>query len=96
MLHFLAQVYFFTEKEGGRSQDVFSGYMPSLSVNGELIMCRILTDKEILSRGIKYKIKIELPYGEVFKEYFYTGLCFTLNEGGWIIGEGKLIEIIEE
>jgi translation elongation factor EF-Tu-like GTPase len=96
MFSILAKIYFFTEKEGGRSQDAFTGYMPSLSVNGELIMCRILSEQEILHRGTEYKVKIELPYGEMYKEYFFNGYSFTLNEGGWTIGKGKIIKVLGE
>lgn len=96
MLRVFAHVYFYTEKEGGRFHDVFSGYMPSLSINGELIMCRIVSNKETLDRGIEYKVKIELPYGEMYKKSFYKGYCFSLNEGSWIIGKGKIVEIAVE
>lgn len=94
LLTVLAQIYFYTEEEGGRSQDAFSGYMPSISVDGELIMCRVLSDLEILCRGSEHQVKIELPYGEIFKEHFFTGYSFTLNEGGWIIGKGIILKVI--
>lgn len=79
-------------------KDVYSGIMPSFSVNGELIMCRIIfkenKDKRFI-RGENYKVLIELPYGEHFKDHIYIGYKFNLNEGARVIGNG-IVERIEE
>lgn len=98
MLKIIANIRFCSEEEGGMDKDVYSGIMPSFSVNGDLIMCKIIlkedTEKRLI-RGEKYKVQIELPYGEHFKDYIYSGYEFNLNDGARVIGKG-IVNRIEE
>jgi hypothetical protein len=97
LLKVTANIRFLSEKEGGMDKDVYSGIMPSFRGNGELIMCRIIfkenTDKRFI-RGEIYKVQIELPYGEYFKDYIYSGYEFDLCDGARVIGIG-IVEVIE-
>jgi hypothetical protein len=77
-------------------RDGFSGMMPSFNANGELIMCKILSDEKNIQliRGNLYKVTIQLPYGEKFQDTIIPDYSFNLNIGGRVIGRGTIWEII--
>ena len=96
MLKIKAKVYFKTKDEDGFYKDPISGIQPSLSVEGDLIMCVVTGSKadEILVRGRDHLVSIELPYGEMFADEIVEGYIFHLNVGGKVIANGEVISII--
>ncbi len=95
MLTLEAQIYLKLAEEGGMTKEVFSGMMPSLNVENNLIMCKVIShaNETIMRRGQYHKVVIELPYGEDFKDFILEGYQFTLNTGGKIIAHGKVISL---
>jgi len=76
-------------------QPAFSGMMPSFNIEGELIMCKIITTNgaNLIERGVDNIVEIVLPYGERFEQFLHSGYKFTLNLGRIIIGHGIIEEI---
>ncbi|SFE86968.1 hypothetical protein SAMN04487969_108138 [Paenibacillus algorifonticola] len=100
MLKVMAEVCFISENEGGMTKDVFSGLMASFNVNGELIMCKINlgeeVEKEVIPKGEKHIVNIELPYGEVYKDLILPNYVFNLNVGIRVIAKGIVLEVGHE
>lgn len=96
MYKLLADVKLYTESEGGMPREGFSGMRPSFEVSGELIMCEIITTSgdPTIHRGTIRELRIQLPYGEMFKEHLHVGYQFHLNVGSKKIGEGRIKSII--
>lgn len=84
-----------TEEVGGMSKPGFAGMQPSFNIDGELIMCRIfpLSNKKLMSLGQEHKVRIDLPYGEVYASSLEKDYRFLLNIGGNIIGWGIVEKI---
>jgi len=97
MLKIIAEVCFLPENEDGMTKDIYSGLMVSFDVNGELIMCKINLgneeEKTVIPKGEKHIVNIELPYGEVYKEWIAPNYAFNLNVGSRVIAKGTILEV---
>lgn len=92
MLQFIADIYLFEENGGVLPGDGWSGMMPSINLDGELIASRILSDKA-LTKEEWHEVIIELPYGDKvnsIKEKIKEQYEFKLNIGGKVLGKGKV------
>jgi hypothetical protein len=70
---------------------------PSFGFQSELITAEVHSVGENLGfpRGIWQGAEVWLPYGEMFADAIKIGTAFTLNFGGWKIGEGIVEGILE-
>lgn len=96
MLHLESEILLYSREEGGLSRDGYSGMMASISVDDDLVMSKIIY-KEIgtpIKRGENYNVKIELPYGEAYKDKIYKGYKFTINYASRIVGIGKVMYVL--
>jgi hypothetical protein len=92
MLVLHATVTWFSPEQGGLGNTPFSGIQPSFAAKGELIMCRIWTidGSQHMAVGVPCEVKIELPYGENYRDLLSTGYEFNLNVGSRVIGCGRV------
>jgi len=95
LLKVKAEIYFLTEQEGGMKNDVRNGFMPSFDVNGDLIMCRIISNEETITRGKKHIVEMEFPYGEVYSQYIVKGYEANFHVGSVVLGHGKILDVIQ-
>jgi len=91
MLSIEARIFLLSEDEGGLR--AFSGMQPSMNVNGELIMCRIIDgpEGESIALGQEHDVRIDLPYGERFQDVIRSGFEFGLSYGGRVLGHGEVL-----
>lgn len=92
MLEFLADIYLYEENGGAMKGDGWSGMMPSLNMDGQFVMSKVLADKP-LKKGEWHEVIIQLPYGNEFeyiKNTIKEGYEFKLNFGVKVLGEGRV------
>ncbi len=92
MLKVNAKIYFKSEKEGGLKNPAFSGIQPSMDIDGELVMCKIIFGEEGTPMPLNndYDVIIELAYGEMFQEKLKPGFRFNINLASRILGNGVI------
>ena len=86
-----AQVYFFTEKQGGRVNPFGSGFNPKIKFDGsfeEFFTTLILDEDDILFPGDNIKLQLEIK--AVPDLQLYKGTSFDLIEGDRKIAEGSV------
>ncbi|MMZ63790.1 hypothetical protein D1872_260680 [compost metagenome] len=94
MLQLEAEIYLLREDEGGMTKEGFSGMMPSFKVKNDFIMCKVILENgSNINRGEYHKVIIQLPYGEIYRDYVSVGYIFTLNTGERIVASGKVISV---
>mgnify|MGYP006111760887 FL=1 len=86
-----AQVYFFTEKQGGRVNPFGSGFNPKIKFDGsseEFFTTLILGEQDVLFPGDN--IKLQLAVKGVPDLQLFKGASFDLIEGDRKIAEGSV------
>lgn len=95
-----AKIRFKTPKEGGRSNEVFSGYMPNhvfeYKENGELKTTYIgdiqFLDRETLELGHVYTVTVRFAFHMRIESFMNLGRIWWIHEAGRQIGMAEIIE----
>jgi translation elongation factor EF-Tu-like GTPase len=92
------QVYFFTEKQGGRNTPFGAGFNPKIKFDGsfdELFTELILEEDDVLFPGDN--VKLELTVKGAADYHCYRGASFEFIEGERKIGEGSVsfVELLD-
>tara|TARA_B110000211_G_C13925753_1_gene484870 strand:- start:379 stop:678 length:300 start_codon:yes stop_codon:yes gene_type:complete len=92
------QVYFFTEKQGGRNTPFGAGFNPKIKFDGsfdELFTELILEEEDVLFPGDN--VKLELTVKGAPDYHLYKGASFDFFEGDRKIAEGSVsfVEVLE-
>ncbi|MBB6111557.1 EF-Tu C-terminal domain-related protein [Mucilaginibacter lappiensis] len=96
---FIAELKYLTTEDGGRSTPAFSGYRPQvkfafsdMQTSGQ----QIFLNKEIVYPGEDVLAEITIISTEIFAGKLYSGLSFEFREGARVIGNGKIVEILNK
>lgn len=94
---FIANLKYYTYDEGGRETPAFSGYRPHV----EFPFSNYLTsgqqkffDKNEVYPGDTVTAEITIIAVNIFKDTLYKGLTFKFGEGSRTVGEGVIIEVL--
>lgn len=90
--NFEANVYFLTEKEGGRKTPIMSNYRPQVYIYNDSSITGIVTllnGKDSANPGDKVDLSIELEKSVALE----VGKDFTIREGGKTIGKGTVTKV---
>jgi len=96
---FIAELYYRTKAEGGRSTPVWSKYRPQIKfpfsdmqTSGQ----QMFIDKETVHPGDTVTAEITIISTEPFRNMLYPGIEFEFREGLRVIGIGKILEIVNK
>jgi elongation factor Tu len=91
---FRAEIYRFSEKEGGRRTPVFNGYRPEFSfrTTGVTGVARLPASTKMVVAGGNGQMEIEL----IAPVAMDKGLRFAIRENGFTMGVGVVTDLIRE
>ena len=94
-----AVVYIHTKEQGGKGKPLFEGNSVNLFFHNP----ENNTDGYILTEaspgffaGNKYTIELRLRSPELVKDFLYKGSSFKGSEGGTVVLEGTIIQLLDE
>ena len=94
-----AEIYFFTEEEGGRKKPAYSGYRPDHDfgvkdmINGAQ---HEYQQTKAVNPGEKANALLWLTVPELQDKRLFINKEFTIQEGARIVGSGKITRIINK
>lgn len=90
-----AQIYLFMYS--GRRSPIKSDYRPAFSFDNKTFYTGHieLINQDFFELGTSNEVFVSFIDDKVIKEYLKTGVCFSINEPPNMIGEGKIIEVID-
>ncbi len=94
---FIAEINYLETENGGRKSKANSGYRPQVKFDfteNTSSGFQTFIDKEYVNPGEKVKAKIKVVSPSFFDKQLYEGIEFKFIEGNQVIGNGKIIEII--
>ena len=90
-----AEIYYLTEKEGGRKTAVGNGYRGQFFYNGrDWDAPQQFIDKEICNLGETVKVYLQTLSTDFHVGQFYVGKEFEIREGAKTVGRGKITKVI--
>jgi len=90
-----AEIYYLTEKEGGRKTAVGNGYRGQFFYDGkDWDAPQQFIDKEICNPGEKVKVYLQTFSTDFHVGKFFIGQEFETREGGKTVGKGKITKIL--
>src|SRR5579872_1921264 len=96
---FIAKLDYFTTEQGGRRTPALSGYFPHVRfefIPGLVGGKQKFLDKEIVYPGDTVTVEISLLITDPFKNKLKKDLEFKFSEGSRIIGNGTILEILND
>lgn len=91
------EIYYLTEKEGGRKGYVKSGYRGQFFYNGsDWDAPQEFIDKEICNPGETVKVKLQTLSPHFHVGQFFVGQTFETREGSKTVGRGKITKILRQ
>jgi translation elongation factor EF-Tu-like GTPase len=95
-----AWVHLLRTEEGGKRIPFRTDYRPSFNfepgqthyVNDGRI---VLLDRPECGPGEECLVEIEFLCPEALPPTVDVGVCFNVQEGGWIVGSGEVLEVLE-
>ncbi len=98
-MDFIAELYFLSTENGGRKSFATSGYRPHLKfdfderhTSGQ----QIYINQDCVFPGENVMAQISILSREYFENKLQNGFNFNFYEGPNLIGNGKIIEIINQ
>jgi hypothetical protein len=94
---FIAELDYLETKNGGRKTEANSGYRPQMKFNfseNTSSGSQTFIDKEYVNPGEKVIAKIKVFSPSFFEKQLYEGIEFKFVEGNQVMGNGKIIKII--
>jgi hypothetical protein len=90
-----AEIYFLTEKEGGRKNPVKNGYRGQFCYNGkDWDAPQQFIDKDICNLGETVKVYLHTLSTDFHVGQFFVGQEFETKEGARIVGKGKITKVL--
>ena len=94
---FEAEIYYLTEKEGGRKTPVNSGFRGQFHYNDkDWDAPQEFIDKEFCNLGESVKVKMQTLSPDYHIGQLFVGQNFEIREGDKIVGKGKISKIIRQ
>ncbi len=93
----IAETKYFKTEEGGRQHYAASGFRPHVKFAGKKMSTtgeQIFIDKDNVFPGETIKAEIRILSVDAFATYLYSGQKFDICEGPHIIGQGQIIEVV--
>ena len=91
------EIYYLTEKEGGRKGYVKSGYRGQFFYNGrDWDAAQEFIDKEICNPGETVKVRLQTLSPDFHVGKFAIGQNFETREGAKTVGKGKITKILRQ
>lgn len=91
------EIYYLTEQEGGRKENVKSGYRGQFYYNGrEWDASQDFIDKAICQPGETVKVRLQTSSPNFHVGQFYVGQDFETREGAKTVGRGKITKVIRQ
>lgn len=89
------EIYYLTEKEGGRKHYVKSGYRGQFFYNGrDWDAPQEFIDKEICNPGETVKVRLQTLSPHFHVGQFFVGQTFETREGAKTVGRGKITKVL--
>jgi len=96
LLHFKAQINYFSTERGGLITPVSTGYRSEIKFPFELnsyIAIQNFADTDLIFPGDLASVNITLMNAEPFLEKLYKGMDFQLSDNSGIIADGIVTEV---
>ena len=94
---FIAELYYLTSEQGGRSTPVWTGYRPQVKFSfNEMVTSgyQRFLNKDEVNPGDTVDAEITVISTNFLKHKLYPGLEFEFREGSRIIGIGKVLQVL--
>jgi hypothetical protein len=94
---FEAEIYYLTEKEGGKKNPIHSGYRGQFHYGErDWDAPQEFIDKEICNPGESVKVRMQTMSPDYQIGHLYIGKKFEIREGAKIVGKGKITKILRQ
>ncbi len=95
-----AKLYLLRTEEGGRRSGVSTGYRPGVffgpTEDGGYDGHLVIEGHETINPGEEYSVRIEFLRPDLIPSFVRPNTPFRVQEGGWVVGRGTVLEVIEE
>jgi translation elongation factor EF-Tu-like GTPase len=96
---FIAELIYLSTDQGGRLTPALSGYRPQVKFDFSDMQTsgqQTFLNKDIVYPGEIISAEIALISPQFFRGKLYVGLDFEFREGARIIGNGRIIKIVNK